>query len=128
MAEPYLNIMILVLCRPEVRNDREAYAAFVREVPERIAPLSRHCLGFARSVSRTTDTYRAFMRVIDKRNCAIHGNIDPVRETMETVYFEGKRPLYVDSGDDLAHLFDMLEALRAADRGPRRRGRARLPS
>jgi hypothetical protein len=64
-----------------------------------LALLPSNCLGFQGEIDRTTDAYRAFLRVMNKRNFAVHGNIDPVREQMQTVYFEGKRPLFADPGD-----------------------------
>ena len=41
-----------------------------------------------RPVDRRTEAYRRFMTVMNKRNFNIHGNVDPEREALETVYFE----------------------------------------
>jgi hypothetical protein len=46
---------------------------------------------------------------MDRRNHAIHGNIDPLRERLETVYFEGKRPIFADAGDHLGNFYEMME-------------------
>jgi hypothetical protein len=43
---------------------------------------------------------------MDKRNHAIHGNIDPEREQIEVVYFEGRRPLFKEQGDHIAKRLD----------------------
>jgi hypothetical protein len=45
---------------------------------------------------------------MDKRNHAIHGNIDPKKEQTEVVYFEGKRPLFREPGDHIAKHFESL--------------------
>src|SRR5262249_37459476 len=37
----------------------------------------------------------------------------PVREQIETVYFEGTRPLFADNGDHLLKLFEHLELINA---------------
>ena len=50
------------------------------------------------------------MRVINKRNFAIHGNVDPIKEPIEYVYFDGKRPLFNDPGNNLGKHFEQLEA------------------
>ena len=91
MAEAFINMVILVFCKDEVRNDAIRYEAFIRAtVPERLALLSENCDGFLKDIDQTSEEYGGFKRVMDKRNFAIHGNIDPVREQIETVFFEGK--------------------------------------
>ncbi|WP_156402295.1 hypothetical protein [Caulobacter sp. Root1472] len=102
MAEAFINMVILVLCRPEVRSDKRRYDAFVREqIDLKIADLSYKCQGFAHPIDMKSDVAKAFKRVMDKRNNSIHGNIDPAREGIETVYFDGKRPLYPEGGDHI---------------------------
>ena len=93
MAEAFINMFILIFCRDEIRADSERYKAFVREkIPERLALLSSNCFGMQRGVDRTTEAYRSFLQVMNKRNFSTHGNIDPIREQIEIVYFEGKAP------------------------------------
>jgi hypothetical protein len=109
-------MLILIFCKDKIRSDPELYQAFVRaKVPDRLALLSENCDGFARAVDRKTDAYAAFMRVIDKRNFALHGNVDPIRETIEVVYFDGRRPLFVNPGNHIETLFEQLERLYAPD-------------
>lgn len=115
MAEAYLNMLILILCRPELREDEAAYRAFIREtIPDRIGRLHEVCLGM-RPVNRRSPLYGRFMTVINKRNFAIHGDVDPIRDAMETVYFEGKRPLFVETGHHIARFFEGLERLHRPD-------------
>ncbi len=112
MAEAFINMVILVFCKDEVRNDPQRYGEFVRsKLPDRLAELSENCDGFTRPIDQTTVIYSDFKRVMDKRNFAIHGNIDPVREQIETVYFEGKRPIFADGGDNILKLFEHLETI-----------------
>src|SRR5262249_40319143 len=107
-------MMILIFCKPEVRNDRKRYEAFVREkIPQKLDQLPANCVGFARAVDPSNENYKNFLRVMNTRSFNIPGNIDPVREQIETVYFEGKRPLFAASGDHLIKAFDHLEALHA---------------
>lgn len=112
MAEAFINMVILMFTREEVRNDAEAYQAFIRaKIPDRLALLSQHCDGFARDVDKNTQAYAHFMRVIDKRNFALHGNVDPIREQIEVVYFDGRRPLFNAPGNHVEKFFDHLEAI-----------------
>lgn len=114
MAEAFINMVILVFCKDKVRNDPERYEAFIRsKLPQRLAALNENCDGFRRPIDQTTAIYSNFKRVMDKRNFAIHGNIDPLREQIETVYFEGRRPLFADGGDNILKFFDQLETINA---------------
>jgi hypothetical protein len=112
MAEAFINMFILILCRDEIRIDIGRYNAFVRErIPERLAALSSNCFGMQCEIDRTTKAYRAFLQVMNKRNFSTHGNVDPVRDQIETVYFEGKRPLFVVPGDHINRFMDNIERL-----------------
>lgn len=112
MAEAFINMVILTFCKDEIRKDRQKYEAFVREtIPTRIDLLTKNCDGFIRSIDTGTEAYANFMRVVARRNFALHGNIDPVRETLEIVYFDGRRPLFVEPGHHIEKLFEHLEAI-----------------
>jgi hypothetical protein len=112
MAEAYINMIILIFCKDEIRKDTEQYQTFLRaNVPSRLALLSKNCDGLARAVDKTTEAYAAFMRVVNKRNFALHGNVDPEKEKLEVVYFDGRRPLFVTPGYHLETFFENLEHL-----------------
>ena len=55
----------------------------------------------ADDIDTTTAAYKSFLRIFNKRNFALHGNVDPFREGIETVYFDGKRPLFVEPGNHI---------------------------
>ena len=112
MAEAFINMVILMFCKDAIRDDAAQYQAFIRaKVPQRLELLTRNCHGFIRQIDTTTSAYRDFMRVIDKRNFALHGNVDPLREQIETIYFDGKRPLFNEPGINVEKQFDHMEAL-----------------
>ncbi len=116
MAEAFVNMIILMFCKNETRDDPVAYQGLLRaKVPERLNALSEKCHGFLSPVDTKTEAYKVFMRVIQKRNFALHGNVDPVREQIETVYFDGRRPLFDEPGHNVAKFFDHLEALNEPD-------------
>jgi hypothetical protein len=112
MAEAFINMIILVFCKDSIRDNHARYQAFVRaKIPERLRTLRENCFGFCRDIKRESELYANFMRVIDKRNFALHGNVDPMREKIEIVYFDGRRPLFNDPGDNIGKRFDHLEAI-----------------
>jgi hypothetical protein len=116
MAEAFINMVILTFCKSELRDDQIAYEQFVRmKIPDRLSQLHEKCVGFDRAVDKSTIAYAEFSRVIAGRNFALHGNVDPIRETIEIVYFDGKRPLFVNPGNNIERLFEHLEKIHAPD-------------
>jgi hypothetical protein len=112
MAEAFINMTILMFCKDEVRDDQLRYQAFIRaKIPDRLTQLSQHCHGFDRAIDKSTTAYANFMRVIDKRNFALHGNVDPIKEKIEIVYFDGRRPLFADPGHNIEKQFEHLELI-----------------
>jgi hypothetical protein len=116
MVEAFINMIILIFCKDAVRNDAQLYQDFLRaHIPERLRLLSKNCDGFAREVNNKSSAYRAFMNVVNKRNFALHGNVDPIRDAIEVVYFDGKRPLFVDPGNHVEKFSEQLERIHAPE-------------
>ena len=69
MAEAFLNMLIVAFCKDEIRDDAATYQSFIRaKVPQRVQLLTEYCYGFEHTVDPTSEAYRAFMRVMNKRN------------------------------------------------------------
>jgi hypothetical protein len=112
LAETFINMIILILCKPEIRGNGRQFDAFIRSpIDTKIFDLFYKCTGFARPIDQHSETFKNFKRVMDKRNNTIHGNCDPEKEAIELVYFEQKRPLYAEPGDHIGKFFDALERL-----------------
>lgn len=110
MAESFVNMIIIILCRDEIRYDEARYQSFVRSnIPERLRLLSDYCDGFSRPIDTSSVAYANFMRVVDKRNYALHGNVDPLKDKIEVVYFDGRRPLFSTPGHNIERFFEHLE-------------------
>lgn len=110
MAEAFINMVILILCKKEVRLNKRQFDSFIREeIDAKIFDIPYKCESFRKPIDQNTDAYKNFKRVMDKRNHAIHGNIDPIKEQVEEVCFEGKVPLFKRPGDHIRLFFDALE-------------------
>jgi hypothetical protein len=110
LAEAFLNLLILVTCKRSIKNNARQFDAFVRShIDTKIFDLPYKCENFAKGIDAQSDSFKNFKRVMDKRNHAVHGNIDPEREQIETVYFEGKRPLFEKAGDHIGNFMASLE-------------------
>lgn len=110
LAEAFVNMVILMLCKKEIRNNKSQLESFIRaHIHIKIFDLFYKCDGFLRQIDPGSEAYKKFKHVMDKRNHLIHGNIDPIREKIEEVYFEGTVPLFKESGDNLGKMFEKLE-------------------
>lgn len=110
LAEAFINMLILMFCKMEIRNNKRQFDAFIRShIDTKIFDLFYKCERFAKPIDPNSTEFKNFKRIMDKRNNSIHANIDPISEQIETVYFEGTRPLYKDSGDHIGKVFETLE-------------------
>jgi len=112
MAEAHINLLILALCKPEIRKNPRQYDAYRREhIDAKIFDLPFKCDGFEKTINPKSEGYKRFKRVMDGRNDAIHANIDPIGEQIETVFFEGTRPIFHESGDQITQFWSAMERL-----------------
>lgn len=112
VAEAFINMTILILCKRGIRENGRQFEAFIRsQIDAKIFDLPYKCIGFENKIDPTSETFKKFKRIMDRRNHVIHGNIDPEREQTEIVYFEGKRPLFKEPGDHIAKYFDTMMRL-----------------
>lgn len=100
MFESFIGLIVASLIRSEVKRDQEAFSAFVRcPLNQKLTQLADKCIGFARPIEQTNPAFGRYWTVVNKRNDILHGNVDPVRNALEVVYFHGKRPLFKSGGD-----------------------------
>jgi hypothetical protein len=110
MAEAFINMTILMLCKPDIRDNKRQFEAFIRsQIDTKIFDLPYKCTGFVSGIDPASPMFVNFKRVMDKRNHEIHGNIDPEREKIETVYFDRKRPLFTETGDHIGKFIESIE-------------------
>jgi hypothetical protein len=91
MGEAAVNFLILVLAKPEIRNDQRMREDFGRRpIDVRIKSLSLVCEGFARPVTGSEEEFKSFLRIMNQRNDTLHGNIDPRKSTGEEIFFDSR--------------------------------------
>lgn len=110
MAEAFINLMILALCKSDVRSDKRQYDSFIRSnIDVKIVDMFYKCEGFKRRPDARDEEFAIFKAIMDHRNDRIHGNIRPENDAFEVVYFDGTVPLYPVGGDHIAAFFEGLE-------------------
>lgn len=98
MAESFINLILFILAKPDVRADNRIYDSIVRsDIDVRIRSLHLYCLGFHMPVPYDKwEICKKFHTMMKGRNEMLHGNVDPRIQAFDKVYFEGKTPLFVD--------------------------------
>lgn len=95
LAESFVNLVIFLLAKPELKSDDRLYKSTLRqEIDVRIKTLHLVCQGFEKQIDAAADAFKAFHSLMNGRNDLLHANVDPLQLKYETVYFEGTIPLF----------------------------------
>lgn len=94
LAESFVNLLIFLLAKPEIRTDDRLYNDTIRrEIDLRVKALHLNCVGFRVPIDSAAEPFKKFHTVMNGRNDFLHGNIDPRRLRYDTVHFDGTIPL-----------------------------------
>lgn len=95
LAETFVNLLIFVLCRPEVRANERLYSAVVRaNIDIRIQSLHLNCVGFKIPVDWSADACRKYNTIVNERNDVLHGNVSPSKLKFSEIFFLGRVPIF----------------------------------
>ena len=112
LSESFVNLLIFILRKDDLKRNIRQYDQYVRQpIDTRVFDLHLKCLGFSRGVDQESDDYRAFKRVMDRRNDNLHGNVNLSKDKLETVFFDGYVPLYERGADPLLELLRKKEGI-----------------
>ena len=94
-AEAFLNLLIFVLARPDVKSDSRLLESIYRQqIDVRVRGLHLNCIGFEKPIDCKADACKNFHRLINERNDLLHGNVVPEKQKFNEVYFLGKVPVF----------------------------------
>ncbi len=89
MGEAAINFLILALAKQEVRKDQRVYQDLARRnIDVRIKSLHLFCDGFSKPIDGSEEPFKEFLRLMNRRNDSLHGNIDPQQSTGAEIYFD----------------------------------------
>jgi hypothetical protein len=95
LAEAYINLLIYLLMRPEIRgDDRLRDNVFRQPIDVRIKSLSINCVGFAKQPDYASDACRRYHTLVNERNDLLHGNVAIDKLSFNEVHFWGKVPIF----------------------------------
>lgn len=102
-AESFVNLVIFILAKSEIKSDKRLYEDLLRKnIDVRLKTLHLHCDGFSNWVPDTDSRFKMFMKLMNRRNFLLHGNVDPKFQKFEVMYFDKDIPL-VDDNKDFAN-------------------------
>lgn len=95
MAEAYVNFLLFVLMRPDLKNDERLRENTIRQpIDVRVKTLHITCLGFAKPVNFETPQCKSFHKLANERNDLLHGNVVLEKLSFNDVYFHGRVPVF----------------------------------
>jgi hypothetical protein len=96
MGEAFVNLMLYILMKPELRGDERLRENVVRQqIDIRIRSLSHNCVGFERHVDYASEPCRRFHTLMNERNDLLHGNLVVDKLRFNELYFLGKVPVFI---------------------------------
>lgn len=95
MGEAAINFLMLLLARPEIRSDARLYEDFTRRaIDVRIKSLHLSCVAFKEPITGSEEEFKAFLRLMNRRNDLLHGNVNPKAPVGDEILFDrGTIPL-----------------------------------
>ncbi|MFA6053328.1 MAG: hypothetical protein WC762_12120 [Methylobacter sp.] len=95
MAEAYVNFLLFVLMRPELKADERLKENTIRQpIDVRVKTLHMTCFGFAKPIDYASPECKAYHTLVNERNDLLHGNVVLDKLTFNEVYFQGKVPVF----------------------------------
>ncbi len=96
-SESLVNLILFVLAKQEIRSDKRLLEnAFREQIDIRVKTLHLKCDGLISPYDQNDDRFKNFLRMMDKRNDFLHGNVLPSRLKFDKIYFDGTVPLFLD--------------------------------
>lgn len=95
LAESFVNFIIFILCRPDIKKNTRLFDSVVRaNIDVRIQSLHINCIGFKQPVDWTSEPCKAYNSIVNQRNDILHGNISPEKLKIGEIYFKEKVPIF----------------------------------
>lgn len=95
MAEAYVNFLLFVLMRSELKTDDRLRENTLRQpIDIRIKSLHMTCMGFEKPIDYTSSPCKAYHSLVNERNDLLHGNVVLEKLKFNEVYFDGKVPVF----------------------------------
>ena len=100
LAESFVNLLIFVLAKPEIKQNERFFQNTIRQqIDIRVQSLRLNCIGFIRPVDYSDGICKKFHTLMNERNDLLHGNVEVNKLKIGEVYFKGKVPVFTGYED-----------------------------
>ena len=100
LGESLINLIIFILARDEIKNDNRLLDNIFRsQIDIRIKTIHLNCVGIKEPYNQNDECFKNFLRLMDKRNDFLHGNVLPKNNCFDNVYFDGTIPIFNEEKD-----------------------------
>jgi hypothetical protein len=95
MAEAFINMLLFILMRPDVKADpRLRDNVFRQPIDIRIKSLHINCLGFSKAVDYGHKACAGYHSLVNERNDLLHGNVVIEKLKFNELFFDGRIPVF----------------------------------
>jgi hypothetical protein len=95
LAESFINLLIFVLSRPDIKSNPRLYENFVRSnIDVKIQSLHINCIGFVSALDWSSPECAQYNSIVNERNDLLHGNFAVGKLKFNEVFFNGKVPVF----------------------------------
>lgn len=95
MAEAFVNLILFVLMRPDLKSDERLRENTIRQpIDVRVKSLHIVCVGFDHAVDYSHDACKAYHSLVNERNDLLHGNVVLDKLKFNEVFFNGRVPVF----------------------------------
>lgn len=95
LAESFINCVIFILCKPEIKSSSRLYDSIIRQqIDIRIQSLHLNCNYFISPIDYNSEECKNFHTLMNERNDILHGNINVKKQSFGEVYFNKNMAIY----------------------------------
>jgi hypothetical protein len=95
MAEAFVNLILFVLMRPDLKSDDRLRENAIRQpIDVRVKSLHVTCVGFERPVDYSHKFCKSYHSLVNERNDLLHGNVVLDKLKFNEVFFNGRVPVF----------------------------------
>ncbi|WP_416777540.1 hypothetical protein ACNFJN_04925 [Xenorhabdus budapestensis] len=100
LAESFVNLILFVLCRPDIKSNERLFQNTIRQqIDIRVQSLHVNCIGFDSAVDYSSEECKKFHTLMNERNDLLHGNVEINKLSIGDVFFNKRIPLFIQYED-----------------------------
>lgn len=100
LAESFVNLVLFILCRPDIKGNERLFQNTVRQpIDVRVQSLHVNCIGFDSPIDYSSEECKRFHTLMNERNDLLHGNVEVNKLSIGDVFFNKKVPLFIQYED-----------------------------